>query len=916
MKYIIVMKRRVNFYNMKNYMKTILNGIQNWTKKEIQNSTADWNQNDTTANNFVKNRTHWEEETVDIIVSEQTINGFALMEEPIYCVVNALAMEPVIGKTYTITWDGINYDVIAQEIDGLICIGNENYVFMQSGGDIPFAIIFAGDIFVATESTAESHTISITASETIIHKINEKYLPNFLYYADKLRTLYEGNIILNEDNYYSWPNNLPLIQGNKYLVIINDDKFIQTAYWAETEMVLSPNLIKNGFEIGYIDNYTIRLGPPAFLSGDNVHVAIYEIDYKGIDPIYLPDSLSSKNPTGSGTVNINGNLSTEHGYNSFIFGSGSFAMGHDSFVAGSYLISHNDYEHVIGQNNTNNYYIIENTKTNSNVWSGSGSKYGYEITNIVPDLNLGVFYFDIVDSVTYGNVSLQHSYVSGNIKYIQGRPTVRTYKIPTRKNFMSNYNTSFMNYDEKIVSITNDDLSFCIGNGTLFGKRSNAHTVYRNGDGWFAGDVYVGSTSGINKDEGSKRLITLDEVKPVILPLFDTFYRLANNDRIPYIEGYDFYTYYNALIEHPQVYIVSGFEELDIDTGGLIGGNDPWVIESLNESRITLSKVINKHKIEIGLQPNYDTLLIYIYDPEWLDDIPEIESQVFIVTYDSVNEYDDLGKAIYDASREGKVVVFQSGDNFYDLAYSEIEPSHAATFTQAGCDGRIRSIHVSYSEITTEDFNIKDSIAKLSNTDWNDLKNNLSQSIDNPWYYPIDAAKIEIYYQDSLFCTFSRTNVVSARGTSYWKYSGSCNNISIRNTLYGESFDFNDEENQAKVFFSTNFDRAYYDTTGNRMMDVENNLIAKKNQSVTWLFGHLADMDENHVWNVINYFPITCNDCGKDNVALAMDMAHKYIAGLSNEPANQSLKLTDTVTGIEYMITIANGKVTLTEVSE
>ena len=48
------------------------------------------------------------------------------------------------------------------------------------------------------------------------------------------------------------------------------------------------------------------------------------------------------------------------------------------------------------------------------------------------------------------------------------------------------------------------------------------------------------------------------------------------------------------------------------------------------------------------------------------------------------------------------------------------------------------------------------------------------------------------------------------RGTSYWKYSGRCNNISIRNTLYGESFDFNDEENQAKVFFSTNFDRVYY----------------------------------------------------------------------------------------------------------
>jgi hypothetical protein len=32
------------------------------------------------------------------------------------------------------------------------------------------------------------------------------------------------------------------------------------------------------------------------------------------------------------------------------------------------------------------------------------------------------------------------------------------------------------------------------------------------GNGWFAGDVYVGSTSGIDKDEGSKKLATEDLV--------------------------------------------------------------------------------------------------------------------------------------------------------------------------------------------------------------------------------------------------------------------------------------------------------------------------------------------------------------------------------------------------------------------
>lgn len=52
-----------------------------------------------------------------------------------------------------------------------------------------------------------------------------------------------------------------------------------------------------------------------------------------------------------------------------------------------------------------------------------------------------------------------------------------------------------------------------IGNGTSESKRSNAHTLDWKGNAWFAGDVYVGSTGGKNKDEGSVRLATLDDLK-------------------------------------------------------------------------------------------------------------------------------------------------------------------------------------------------------------------------------------------------------------------------------------------------------------------------------------------------------------------------------------------------------------------
>lgn len=62
-------------------------------------------------------------------------------------------------------------------------------------------------------------------------------------------------------------------------------------------------------------------------------------------------------------------------------------------------------------------------------------------------------------------------------------------------------------------NISDTTSSFIIGNGTANSetKRSNAHTIDGSGNAWFAGDVYVGSTSGKNKDNGSRKLASITE---------------------------------------------------------------------------------------------------------------------------------------------------------------------------------------------------------------------------------------------------------------------------------------------------------------------------------------------------------------------------------------------------------------------
>lgn len=64
--------------------------------------------------------------------------------------------------------------------------------------------------------------------------------------------------------------------------------------------------------------------------------------------------------------------------------------------------------------------------------------------------------------------------------------------------------------DQSGTASTRGTYAHIIGNGTGENARSNAATVKWNGEAWFAGDVYTGSTSGTNKDAGSKKLATDD----------------------------------------------------------------------------------------------------------------------------------------------------------------------------------------------------------------------------------------------------------------------------------------------------------------------------------------------------------------------------------------------------------------------
>jgi hypothetical protein len=69
-----------------------------------------------------------------------------------------------------------------------------------------------------------------------------------------------------------------------------------------------------------------------------------------------------------------------------------------------------------------------------------------------------------------------------------------------------------------------------VGNGTGTNARSNAYTLDNQGNGWFAKDVYVGSTSGKDKDAGSVKLLR----ENVIAPAYDAAVSYVVNQLVMY----------------------------------------------------------------------------------------------------------------------------------------------------------------------------------------------------------------------------------------------------------------------------------------------------------------------------------------------------------------------------------------------
>ena len=254
------------------------------------------------------------------------------------------------------------------------------------------------------------------------------------------------------------------------------------------------------------------------IPGDSHTLAIYETNsvYHQIDPRFMSETVASRielkskmdavNPEATGSFSMNrapntyateyshvegcenstsGNTtkyigSSREGYASHAEGYGTLASGPISHAEGNGTKASGTNSHAEGSQTTASGPISHAEGNGAKASGTSSHAEGY-----------------------YTQASGEQSHAEGNYteayrrsQHVQGEYNI----IDT-----AGLNTSFRGSYAHIV-----------GNGTAATNRSNAHTLDWSGNAWYSGDVYVGSTSGIKKDSGSKKLATEEFVESKI----------------------------------------------------------------------------------------------------------------------------------------------------------------------------------------------------------------------------------------------------------------------------------------------------------------------------------------------------------------------------------------------------------------
>lgn len=141
-------------------------------------TTPDWNQNDATASDYVKNRPFYTGDPVETVLVEESTVSFQNSGSGLSLGIIQSTFEATVGETYKVSWDGTVYECICTSFNDMPGIGNLSILGAGSDTGEPFLMVVENGrgIEIYTADTSASHTISISGFVQEVVKIDKKYL--------------------------------------------------------------------------------------------------------------------------------------------------------------------------------------------------------------------------------------------------------------------------------------------------------------------------------------------------------------------------------------------------------------------------------------------------------------------------------------------------------------------------------------------------------------------------------------------------------------------------------------------------------------------------------------------------------------------------------------------------------------------
>lgn len=184
----------------------------------------DWNQNDSTVTDYIKNRPFYTGDPSETVFVEESTVSFTNAGD-LYSAQIQSNFEATVGQAYKVTWDGAAYECVCVDFRNDLFIGNLYIAGAGSDTSEPFLMLVVNGkgIQIFTKDTSASHTISISGSIAEVIQIPDKYISNT--FRD---VVIAGNPLYWSEN--DWIKYYGLFQSGKLLMINGIGNFDSEGY--------------------------------------------------------------------------------------------------------------------------------------------------------------------------------------------------------------------------------------------------------------------------------------------------------------------------------------------------------------------------------------------------------------------------------------------------------------------------------------------------------------------------------------------------------------------------------------------------------------------------------------------------------------------------------------------------------------